>query len=362
MESFDLAIIGAGIIGASCAYWAHSCRPDWRFVIVDRSFAGDGATRYSVALDLPFGRTPLQKTLAAKSVQFYQSLRSSDPEWPIRNISFCVVASAASIEAVADAFVATQFHAAEEKERLYLQSCYPGLTLPRNCVVLVSADARYFMPQSLTKALLRRACATGMAHCLEGTEIVDIHQHNSGLTLLAGDGREISAQRAVLATGPWITGGPEGRSIREQGIRTKKVVAMHIEVPPKENAPVLYFAEEDSFLFPHPEENRFILSISSAEWDCLPGISDLRMTAADQSLAASILERYWPDFARHCTGSRVFCDAYSRDRAPLIAPVSTLDGVVAAGACSGSGMRLAPAIAMEALRLVGVSAAKEIHA
>ncbi|MGE5324317.1 MAG: NAD(P)/FAD-dependent oxidoreductase [Actinomycetota bacterium] len=362
MENFDLAIVGAGIIGASCAYCVSQCKPEWRLAVIDRSFAGDGATRYSVALDLPFGRTPRQKALAATSVRFYQKLKSSDSQWPIRDISFAVVASAASIESVAAAFVETQFHVADNKERIYLQSFYPGLNLPHDCVVLVNAEARYFMPQCLTRALLRRACATGRAQFLEGTEIADIHKHNGELTLLASDGREISARRAVLATGPWITGGPGGLSIREEGIRTKKVVAMHIESPPKPNAPVLYFAEEDSFLFPHPEENRFMLSIASAEWDCPPEISELRTTSADRLLATSILERYCPDLMRHCSGSRVFCDAYSPDRAPLIARMSALDGVVAAGACSGSGMRLAPAIAMEALRLLDTSTEKEIKA
>ncbi|MGH9570848.1 MAG: FAD-dependent oxidoreductase, partial [Candidatus Angelobacter sp.] len=91
MEKFDLAIIGAGIVGACCAYIANQYQPGWRIAIIDRSFAGDGATRYSVALDLPFGWTPRQKVLAARSVQFYEGLKTSDWDWPITNISFALV-------------------------------------------------------------------------------------------------------------------------------------------------------------------------------------------------------------------------------------------------------------------------------
>ncbi|MGH9568149.1 MAG: NAD(P)/FAD-dependent oxidoreductase, partial [Candidatus Angelobacter sp.] len=274
---------------------------------------------------------------------------------------FALVARAPNVERLVDAFVAARLCEAEKKDRLYLDSCYPGLTLPPDCVVLVSADARYFTPQALTTAFLRRACATKMAQCLQGTEISDVRQHDRELVLMASDGREIYAQHAVLATGPWITGGPAGSFCRDEGVKLKKVVAMHVECPPKENAPVIYLAEEDAFLFPHREQNRFLLSIASAEWDCLPEISQLRITPSDRILATSILERYCPSFVRHCTGGRVFCDAYSKDCAPLISHAPGLDRLVVAGACSGSGMRLAPAVAMEALQLSGVCTREVIH-
>jgi len=159
----------------------------------------------------------------------------------------------------------------------------------------------------------------------------------------------------VIATGPWLTTGPGGAFSKAAGIRIKKVAAMHIEYCPSREAPVLYFAESDAFLLPLQEQRKLLLSFTAQEWDCLPDISRLNIDPDDRALALSILNRYSPAFVDACTGGRVFCDAYSQDRAPLVAQLSTSNSIVVAGACSGSGVRLAPAIASEALDLVDSS-------
>jgi glycine/D-amino acid oxidase-like deaminating enzyme len=49
---------------------------------------------------------------------------------------------------------------------------------------------------------------------------------------------------------------------------------------------------------------------------------------------------------------RVFCDAYSADREPLVRALDEEGRLVFAGAANGSGYRLAPAIAAEAAHLL----------
>jgi glycine/D-amino acid oxidase-like deaminating enzyme len=51
--------------------------------------------------------------------------------------------------------------------------------------------------------------------------------------------------------------------------------------------------------------------------------------------------------AEHGNSGRVFCDAYSPDRQPVIRPLDAAGRIVFAGAAGGSGYRLAPAIASE---------------
>ena len=40
MDVFDLAVVGAGIVGATAAYLAGQERPDWRILLIDRSLVG----------------------------------------------------------------------------------------------------------------------------------------------------------------------------------------------------------------------------------------------------------------------------------------------------------------------------------
>jgi glycine/D-amino acid oxidase-like deaminating enzyme len=351
VKDFDLAIIGAGIIGATTAYVAHLRMPEWHIALLDRSFVGDGATRYSAALDLPFGRNPRQRAMVARSVSFYRDLKARYPELPIREIPFVLVAHAKVITDVAAAFIDADLHPASAQELLHLHLKYPAFTLPQEYLVMVGSNARHSSAAGLTSALVCKACNDRNVECWEGTEVRQVENIPRGHALMLGDGRRIIAKRVVIATGPWTTTGPGGAFSQAAGIRIKKVAAMHIDYCPPPDAPVLYFAEADAFLLPLREQRKLLLSFTAQEWDCSPEISRLRIDPDDRALALSILNRYCPALMEDCSGGRVFCDAYSQDRAPFVARISTSHSLIVAGACSGSGVRLAPAIALEALDL-----------
>ncbi|MBZ5508008.1 MAG: FAD-dependent oxidoreductase [Acidobacteriia bacterium] len=363
MKDFDLAIIGAGIIGATTAYLAHVRRPEWHIALLDRSFIGDGATHYSAALDLPFGRTTRQRAMVARSVSFYCDLKARYPELPIREIPFALVAHAKDISNAAAAFIDAGLHLASAQEWHQVRLKYPDLTLPQEYLVMMGSNARHSSSIQLTSALVNKACNDRNVQCWEGSEVRQVEDIPCGHMLILGDGRRITAKRAVIATGPWLMSGPGGAFSQAAGIRVKKVAAMHIDWCPPPDAPVLYFAEEDAFLLPLPEQRKLLLSFTAQEWDCLAEISRLRINPDDRSLALSILNRYCPALAEHCSGGRIFCDAYSQDRAPFVARISTSHNLVVAGACSGSGVRLAPAIALEALELsdISVSETKTVY-
>jgi glycine/D-amino acid oxidase-like deaminating enzyme len=351
MEDFDFAVIGAGIIGATTAYLAHVHRPEWHIVLLDRSFIGDGATHYSAALDLPFGRTARQRAMAARSASFYRDLKARYPDLPIREIRFALIAHEKDISNAATTFVDAGLHLASAQEWHQVRLKYPDLTLPQEYLVMMGGNARHSSSKQLTSALVNKACNDGNVECWEGAEVRNVDGIPCGHMLALGDGRKITAKGVVIATGPWLTSGPRRAFSQAAGIRIKKVAAMHIDWCPPPDAPVLYFAAEDAFLLPLQEHRKLLLSFTSQEWDCRAEISKLRIDPDDRALALSILNRYCPALVEHCCGGQVFCDAYSQDRAPLVARISTLHSMVVAGACSGSGVRLAPAIAMEALEL-----------
>jgi glycine/D-amino acid oxidase-like deaminating enzyme len=356
VKDFDLAIIGAGMVGATTAYLAHIRRPEWHIALLDRSFIGDGATHYSAALDLPFGRTARQRAMVARSVSFYRDLKAQYPELPILEISFALVAPAKDISNVAASFIDAGLHPSSAQEWQQVCLKYPDLTIPQGHAVMMGSNARHSSPSQLTSALVRKACKDRNVECWEGTEVRHVEDTPRGHTLIMGDGRRITAKRVVLATGPWLMSGPGGTFSQAAGIRTKKVAAMHIDYCPPPDAPVVYFAAEDAFLLPLHDQRKLLLSFTAQEWDCSAEISRLRIDPDDRVLALSILNRYCPGLTERCSGGRVFCDAYSLDRVPVVARISTSHSPVVAGACSGSGVRLAPAVALEALELFGISA------
>jgi glycine/D-amino acid oxidase-like deaminating enzyme len=354
MREFDLAIVGAGIVGAAAAYLTGKARPDWRVLLLDRSFVGDGATRYSAALDLPFTRSLAQKALVEESVRFYQALKLENPELPLHEIGAAVAVPAAEVQRVKESFV-DQLQPAGADELAQLENAYGTLTLPPDYVVLAGNNTRYARASEIAVSLVQYTCKHHNLECWEGTEVIDIRQENDNPQLICADGREVVARRVLAAVGPWMTNGPLADFSRGCAVRIKKVAALHVDVPAPRGTPVLYFAKEDAFLLPVHEEGRLILSFTSEEWDCPPEISRLRISARDRAIALSVLERYCPGLIRHCQGGRVFCDAYSKDRVPLIVPVPDRKNFVVAGACSGSGFRLAPGMARQALALLGIT-------
>ena len=99
-ETFDLVVVGAGIVGALAAAQAARRHPDWRVLLVDRALVGGGATRYSAALCIPFGRDEEHRGMERESDRFYRELRAELPGLPIRDLPCFVVAREGSLAEV----------------------------------------------------------------------------------------------------------------------------------------------------------------------------------------------------------------------------------------------------------------------
>ena len=349
-ESYDLAVIGAGIVGAMAAYLACQTRNDWRIALIDRSFVGCGATQYSVGLDIPYGNTPLKKQLSAQSAQIYRDVKAALPALPIYPLPFFGIVNKANVEEVIAGFADDGVRIANDVETGQLRHSYPDLTLADDQVILTGHPCRYGFPRRIVEHLTHRFKEHAYSVCLEGVEIQTVRQKGEAFSLCTSDGQILSAQRVLVATGPWLLEGPGSAVAQHAGLRIKKVAALHVDRCPQPGAPALYFFDDDAFLLPVYEHRHWLLSFNAQEWDCPLEISRLRITAEDRALALTVLNRYCPSFVGDCHSGRVFCDAYSRDGTPLISALQDTPDFVIAGAGSGSGYRLAPGIAQEALQ------------
>jgi len=347
---FDLAVIGVGIIGATTAYLAHQKWPNWRLLLVDRSFVAGGATYYSAGLDIPYGRTASQKRYSRMSTRIYRKLCLAMPDLPIYQIPFFGIVGKKTMAEVCSKFTTRDVRVATPQEEDQLRRTYPDLAIANDQVLLTGCTAQYSFPAAVASRLVGQLTDSGFAKCWEGVEIDNVHNQDGGFILSTSDGRTVSARRVLNATGPWLLNGPANGFAKNEGVRIKKIVALHAGRPSLPNDPVLCFLDDDAFILPIYQRQEFLFSFTSQDWDVPPETSRLRITGEDRDLALSILHRYCPSLVSLCHGGRVFCDAYSRNRIPLVAQVPGMPNYVMAGACSGSGYRLAPGIAIEALK------------
>jgi glycine/D-amino acid oxidase-like deaminating enzyme len=129
-------------------------------------------------------------------------------------------------------------------------------------------------------------------------------------------------------------------------------VSLHIDLPVRDDACVLFSPEDDAFLLPMADRNQWLFSYTRELWDVDPNDTQTSLTAEDLEAGRLVLRRLAPDYLSKSASGRAFCDAYGPSRNPVIARVQGDPKIVYAGAASGSGLRLAPAIASRALALL----------
>ncbi len=350
-DAFDIAIVGAGIVGAQVAYQAQQRHPDWNVLLIDRSIAGSGVSQYSGGLDHPFGWSPEQKVLASESLDLYGQLKRDIPEAPFFDLPLYGITREENSALMLSRFTKPGAHRADAGELRLLTETYSDLHIADDQVAITGCRGGYGDPGGVVSAIVRRLRANGRTSVVEGAKVESIRSEGDDHLLSTADGREFRSRRLVIATGPWMLNGPGMDVMREHEVRIKKIVALHIEMTPTLESPILFFLDDDSYLLPVVHRGHWIFSFPSTHWDCIPTIDALTIAADDRERAHGILSKYSRTLVERCTNGRVFCDAYTQSRLPVIAPVPGLQRASVAGACSGFGFRLAPAIARRALDL-----------
>ncbi|MFF4841336.1 NAD(P)/FAD-dependent oxidoreductase [Streptomyces collinus] len=348
---FDLAVVGAGAVGALAAYYAVRRDPGRRVAVITHAGRGTGATRLSAGFDTPTGRNPAQRALAARSTALFDELAAGlgdagrapvDVRWLV----------ARENTAALDATMADggRTRPVTGEQRSLLDRTFPGLAHDSGQVLLAGDPMTAGQPQRLTDRLLDEVLGRPDNTMLEGLRISEVRRRDGRVELVAADGSRITAAKAVLAPGPWALDGPVAAAARERGARVKKVVAFHIMTPPPPGAPALVLEDADAFLLPHRPGGHWIFSITSPDWDRGPD-EPLAIDARDRELARALLAQHVPGFLPHLLGGRVFSDCFTPGHLPVVDTVGGEDVVMAIGG-SGSGYRLAPAMAEDALNLL----------
>lgn len=344
-----IAVIGAGIVGCLVARELAARDPEASITVLDRDAVGTGASRRSAGLHLPRGATPRTRHMAAYSHAYYADLKLRRPDVPIHPIGATVITDRAPGDRLGGGYLdlAAPTPVGSVANR--------AVSLPEGSRAWRIAGSHYTDVYQLAQTIA--AELRPRVRFLEGVAVTGLASGAGAVTLYSGTGERLIADSVVLAPGPWLSVPAWHDRIAPLGLRVKKVVALHIEQRPDVTDEVVVFEPDDAFLLPLTHRGHWLFSYSCHEWDVDPDGLTAGLSAADIGSARDCLRRYSPALADACGAGRVFCDAYSPDREPL---VRTLDGtgrIVFAGATNGSGYRLAPAIGSEVVDLLHLRAA-----
>ncbi|MFJ5677532.1 NAD(P)/FAD-dependent oxidoreductase [Streptomyces sp. NPDC093097] len=340
MSGVHVAIVGAGIVGCLIAREVAARRPEASIVVLDRNQVGCGASLRSAGTHIPRGTTQRFRRMTENSQDYYATLKRDLPQLPIRALPMTVVADARHERTILERYLP-----ASTPVRTDTLPC-PLTTLPDRCAAWRISGGHHADVHGVTRALAARL----RPHVAfrEGVEVTAVDPARTGVTLRLSTGERLTADRLVLAPGPW-TGHPAWSALTgDLGIRVKKIVALHLDAPTGPDDGAVVFQDHDAFLLPLHDHGHWLYSYVCPQWDVDPDTVDRGLTPRDVAEATANLHACAPRLTQRPGSARVFCDAYGPQGEPLIAGVADTARVVFAGAGSGFGYRLAPAIAHEA--------------
>jgi len=196
-DTYDVAIVGAGIVGAACA--DECARRGMRVVIVDRDVIGGGATAAGMGHIVVMDDSDAQFALTRYSQQLWQELRSELPD-DVEYEQCGTIWVAADEEEMVEVWRKRDYYAkrnvpTEVLDARQLQSLEPNLREGLAGGLLVPEDGVLY-PPCAARFLIGRAQERG-AKLRLGAPAAQIDNGEIRLT----DGASISAQIIVNAAG-----------------------------------------------------------------------------------------------------------------------------------------------------------------
>jgi D-arginine dehydrogenase len=349
------AVIGAGVVGCLIAHELATRDPEASITVLDRDAIGAGASRRSAGLHLPRGATARTRRMSAYSHAYYADLKLRRPDMPIYPVGATVIAAGdvedgSGRDGSGDGGQLGGGYLDQAGATPVSGVLSHSISVPAGLRAWRIAGCHYADVYALAQAIA--ADLRPRVRFLEGVAVTALVSRGGAVTVHGGTSEQLVVDRVVVAPGPWLSAPAWQDRVASLGLRVKKIVALHIEQRPDPTDEVVVFDTDDAFLLPLVHRGHWLFSYSCQEWDVDPDALTVGLSAADLDAARDCLRRYSPTFADACGAGRVFCDAYSPDREPVVRALDETGRIVFAGAANGSGYRLAPAIGSEVVDLL----------
>lgn len=332
---YDLAIVGAGIVGAACA--AECAGAGLRTLLVERGPVGAGTTAAGMGHLVVLDDSPAQLALSRYSLELWQASRAALP--PSVEFDACgTLWVAADAEEMAEAERKALVYraaglAADVLDARQVASVEPQLRSGLAGGVRVPGDAVVY-PPCAAQWLVERARAAG-AEVRLGAAVVRL---DDGLVL--ADGSRVAARRVLNAAGAGAGGLTPGLPLRLKkghlAITERYPGFLRHQVIELGYLHSAHAADADSVAFnAQPRRSGQVLLGSSRQFD-------QPHAAVDQGLLGRMLARavgYLPGL-RNCLVTRVWTGqrVATPDNLPLVGPAPGQPGVWLAAGHEGLGI------------------------
>jgi len=203
MGTFDVAVVGAGVHGASAAF--HLAGRGLRVLVLERSEPAGGPTGASSAICRAYYTDPFLAGVARESIEMLRGSRERfGVDAGFRPTGFLFLHPPedeaevrSSVERLNAVGVVTELLDAEA-----VAVRFPAYDLAGVGIAALERDAGYADPHATTEGLLRRATERG-AIVRTRAPVRAIAADERGVTLTTGDGEIVACGRALIAAGPW---------------------------------------------------------------------------------------------------------------------------------------------------------------
>ncbi len=203
METYDVAIVGAGVHGASAAY--HLSSRGVKAALFERTAPAAGPTGASSAICRAYYTNPFLAAVARDSIRMLRdSMELTGVDAGFRSTGLLFLhppEDEAEVRAAVDRLNGLGI-ATDLLDGAAVAAAYPAFDLDGIGIGAFERDAGYADPHATTDGLVRRAIAQG-AVARFGQRVLGISANPGDVTITTEDGTRTSCGRALIAAGPW---------------------------------------------------------------------------------------------------------------------------------------------------------------
>ncbi len=349
MNGFDVAVIGAGVHGASAAF--HLSTRGIRTVVIEKTAPAGGPTGRSSAICRAYYTNPFLAAVARDSIAMFRDFETHTGRDSGFKETGLLVLHPPEDEATVREVVPRLSEQGIPTDLLtpdQVLETWPMFDLTGIAIAAFEHDAGYADPVLTTQGLLARARELGTDTRL-GTQVRQIRRGGTTWALATEDGTTIEAERVLIAAGPWTR-----LLARQVGQDLPLTVERHIvatfawgddtRVPAHGDLPNGYYFRPEG-------DELFLMGPLHPEPQVDPDAIDERLGSDESEEMGRRAVRRVPGL-QHATARGGWASLYdvSPDWQPVIGEIA--DGVFVDAGTSGHGFKLAPALGRHVADLV----------
>jgi sarcosine oxidase len=348
MPSFDVAIIGLGVMGSAAL--AALARRGRRVVGIDRF--GPGHDRGS-----SHGTTRIIRLGYFEHPSYVPLLRAAYPLWrelearsgrSLLSVTGILEIGAPASELIAGTLRSSRLHGLRHEilDAPNLAKRFPAFRLPDDFIGVFQPDGG-FVRADETVAALRVIARQDGAELRLNERVLEVEPHRDGVRVRTSQG-DIFAGRAIVAAGPWLT------SLLPRipaPIRvTRQVLGWFEPADPArftaERFPVFLLQNQDGVFygFPADADGVKVAKHHHADEAVDPDGYDRSVSAADEAMIRVAIETHLPDLDGRLLAAQTGLYTMTPDGDFIIDPMRDSPQIIIAAPCSGHGFKFAPVI------------------